>query len=104
MTCSVIAVPAVGAHPEQTWKAVPQGPDNGDITDGEDAALPDTGPSWITQALRQKIPYARVLIYNHGQLSKDDDLDSLATRLLDHVMHERKDDVGYILNHSSLSR
>jgi len=89
---------AVGAHPEQTWKAISPDQENGDTTDVDDPMLSDTGPSWITQALRPKIPYARVLIYNHGKPDKNDDLDSLATRLLDHVMDERRDNVGLMLD------
>ncbi len=90
---SVIAVSAVGAHPENTWKAVPQDEDNGDTTDGEEPSPLESGPSWITEALRKKIPYARVLIYNHGRPNKNDDLDSLAARLLEHVRVERLGDV-----------
>ena len=67
--------------------------DSGDTTDGEDGSLSDTGPSWITEALREKIDCARVLIYSHGKPNDDDDLDSLGKRLLDHVMEERRDDV-----------
>ena len=89
---------AVGAHPEQTWREAFQDQDNGDTTDAEESSLPDTGTSWITQSLRQKIPYARVLIYNHGEPNKDDDLDSLATKLLEHVISERRDDVGNLLD------
>jgi hypothetical protein len=88
----------VGAHPEETWKAISRDQENGDTTDADDPILSDTGPSWITQALRQKIPYARVLIYNHGKPDKNDDLDSLAKRLLDHVMDERRDNVGHMLD------
>jgi hypothetical protein len=82
--CSVIAVSAVGADPENTWKVMAQNQDGSYTVDRE---------SWITRALRDKIPCARVLIYNHGKPKEDDDLDSLATNLLEHVISERKGDV-----------
>jgi hypothetical protein len=98
MRPSVIAVSAVGAHPEQTWTATTQDQDEGDRADGDDSSQYASGPSWITRALREKIPCARVLIYNHGKPKEDDDLDSLATKLLEHVISERKDDVGNVLD------
>jgi len=38
-----------------------------------------------------------VLIYNHGKPKEDDDLDSLAKNLLEHVISERKGDVRHFL-------
>jgi len=85
--CSVIAISAVGADPENTWKVTVQNQDGSYTVDRE---------SWITRALRDKIPCARVLIYSHGKPKEDDDLDSLATNLLEHVISERKGDVRHM--------
>jgi hypothetical protein len=87
MGSSVVAVSAVGADPEKTWKVMTQNQDGSCTVDRE---------SWITKALRDKIPCARVLIYNYGKPKEDDGLDSLATNLLEHVISERKGDVRHI--------
>lgn len=71
----------------KTWKVIHQDQDGSHRFDRE---------SWITKALRDKIPCARVLIYNHGRPKEEDDLDSLATNLLEHVISERKGDVRHI--------
>lgn len=55
------------------------------------AKIPPEGDEIPT--LRNLIPNARVMVYNHGRPDDGDDLDSLATRLLDHVMSERSGDV-----------
>lgn len=38
-----------------------------------------------------------MLVYNHGKPKEDDDLDSLAKNLLEHVILERKGDVRHFL-------
>ncbi|KAL4917162.1 hypothetical protein BDW62DRAFT_184271 [Aspergillus aurantiobrunneus] len=68
----IIAIPAIGADPEETWT-------------GDGAESP-----WLTAELPRFIPNARVLLFDHGQLEPDDTLDSLAKRLLNKLQETRK--------------
>lgn len=71
------------------------------MTQNQDGSYTVDRESWITKALRDKIPCVRVLIYNHGKPREGDDLDSLATNLLEHVIAERKGDVRHIFFNQS---
>jgi hypothetical protein len=94
---SIIAVPAIGAHPEQTWKA--EGSQTSWITDTQPLdQIQPRGPKIPTlrDMIRDKIQSARVMIYSHGKPKDGDDLDVLAKKLLDTVISERKGDVRYM--------
>ena len=71
-----------------------RGQESDDASTDDESSQLTLGPSWVTQALRERIPCARVLIYNHGKPKEDDNLDSLATKLLEHILAERRDDVS----------
>ncbi|KAF7587154.1 hypothetical protein BBP40_007662 [Aspergillus hancockii] len=68
----IVAVPAIGADPQKTWI-------------GEDPQ-----ELWLTSELARYIPNARVLLLDHGQLGRQDDLDTLAHRLLQQIHQERQ--------------
>jgi hypothetical protein len=70
---SVVAVPAVGAEPIDTWTTGGRNSDN-----------------WLETDLLANLPIARVLYYDHGHPADDDGLTQLAYRLLDLLLTERK--------------
>ena len=52
------------------------------------------GP-WLTDELRERIPQARVLLYDHGSLKEEDTLEVLAERLLTKLEQARKSGAGF---------
>jgi hypothetical protein len=50
------------------------------------------GPPWVTCDIGKAIPTARVLVYNHGEPEDGCDINSLAQKLLDHIMSERTEE------------
>ena len=56
----------------------------------EDGRDTSHGP-WLTKELREKIPQARVILYDHGTLKEGDTLSILAERLLRKLCQLRKD-------------
>ena len=127
---SIIAVPAIGAHPKETWTPrYLQGPHEPTIrrteplstaslptalkeckgqgfapesTATEVSQKPSPSPQeldektsgishrpWLTNGLRERIPQARVLLYDHGRLDEGDTLDVLAGRLLEQICQAR---------------
>ncbi|KAL2856693.1 hypothetical protein BJY01DRAFT_242737 [Aspergillus pseudoustus] len=68
----IVAVPAIGADPEKAW-----------ASDG-------AGPPWLTTELPKLIHNARVLLLDHGEVTAEDTLESLATRLLNKLQELRK--------------
>ncbi|PWY68656.1 hypothetical protein BO70DRAFT_374330 [Aspergillus heteromorphus CBS 117.55] len=68
----IVAVPAIGADPKKTW------------VDG------DSQTPWLTSELTRVVPNARVLLFDHGHLDPQDDLESLAHRLLKWLIQERQ--------------
>ncbi|KAE8151169.1 hypothetical protein BDV25DRAFT_139154 [Aspergillus avenaceus] len=68
----IVAVPAIGADPQRTW------------FDGA------SHKPWLVSELTRHIPAARVLLLDHGQLDRGDDLDSLAHHLLEQILQERQ--------------
>lgn len=52
--------------------------------------------SWLDTELLQRMPRARVLLYNYGDL-RDDKIDTLGERLLNQLRSERKHEVCYHL-------
>ncbi|KAJ5412605.1 uncharacterized protein N7487_006964 [Penicillium crustosum] len=67
----IVAVPPIGAHHRKTW-----------IAHGATS-------SWLDTELLQRIPRARVLLYNYGDLG-DDKIDTLGEKLLNQLRSERK--------------
>ncbi|CAG8893388.1 unnamed protein product [Penicillium egyptiacum] len=67
----IVAVPPIGAQHRKTW-----------IAHGEQS-------SWLDTELLRRIPRARVLLYNYGDL-RDDKVDTLGERLLNQLRSERK--------------
>ncbi|KKK20761.1 hypothetical protein AOCH_002269 [Aspergillus ochraceoroseus] len=67
----IVAIPAIGADPEKAWIG-----DNGNAP-------------WLTTDLPKLIPNARILLLDHGELDANDDLDSLATKLLNKLQQKR---------------
>ncbi|KAG0153396.1 hypothetical protein PDIDSM_5249 [Penicillium digitatum] len=67
----IVAVPPIGAHHRKTWTAH------------------DATSSWLDTELLQRIPRARVLLYNYGDLC-DDKIDTLGKRLLNQLHTKRK--------------
>ncbi|CAI7623315.1 unnamed protein product [Penicillium glandicola] len=69
----IVCVPSIGAHHRETWRA-----------HGEES-------SWLETELLHRVPLARVLLYNYGDLH-DDTIDKLGERLLHQLHTERKHD------------
>ncbi|KAJ5142587.1 Mitochondrial substrate/solute carrier [Penicillium bovifimosum] len=67
----IVAIPPVGAHHRKTWTA------------------PGARSSWLDTGIFQRLPRARVLLYNYGDL-RNDKLDQLAVRLLNQLHSERQ--------------
>lgn len=53
---------------------------------GANSARPLRG--WLKD-LRDKVPEARILLYDHGKPKNGDGLETLARHLLDHVLKDR---------------
>ena len=71
--------------PMEKTEKYPHDPQDVD-EDGRDTSH---GP-WLTKELREKIPQARVILYNHGSLKEGDTLSILAERLLRKLCESRK--------------
>lgn len=50
---------------------------------------------WLTSELRRKVPQARVLLYDHGNMKDGDTLETLAYRLLRKLSQARKAGLGF---------
>ena len=74
---SIVAIPPIGARHRETWIA-------------HGAKL-----SWLDKELLQRVPRARVLLYNYGDL-RDDKIDTLGQRLLNQLRNEWTHEVGYM--------
>lgn len=71
-TVDIVAVPPIGAHHQKPWTT------HGSRT------------TWLKSELLQRIPKARLLLYNHGQIHEHDKIDSLGQRLLNVLLDERR--------------
>jgi len=89
---SVIAVPAVGADPESTWKTRDEIlRRNGKNYKNYGLGHPgrdDRGENWLESIILKEIPIAHILYYDHGYLGEHDNIKALATRLLDTIPSE----------------
>lgn len=72
---SIVAVPAIGADPEKTWKAEA------------------SQESWLITESRKMLGKARVMFFDHGVPAEEESLDSLAGQLLDLLRKTRNHDV-----------
>ncbi|KAJ5676170.1 hypothetical protein N7462_009067 [Penicillium macrosclerotiorum] len=70
----IVAIPPIGANHQKAW-----------------TAQNSTSP-WISTLLIRRMPRARVLLYNHGDLREHDKIDDLGQRLLNTLLDERKQD------------
>ncbi|KAJ5591483.1 uncharacterized protein N7459_001852 [Penicillium hispanicum] len=70
----IVAVPPIGANHRRTWTA--QG----------------FQTPWLETQLLQRLPRARVLLYNHGQVQEHDKIETLGRRLFNLLLDERKHD------------
>ncbi|KAJ5653203.1 hypothetical protein N7490_000206 [Penicillium lividum] len=68
----IVAIPPIGAHHQKTWTA------------------PGSNTSWLRAELVHRMPRARVMLYNHGQLHEHDKIENLGQRLLNLLLDERK--------------
>ncbi|KAG9245954.1 hypothetical protein BJ878DRAFT_499088 [Calycina marina] len=117
----IIAVPAIGGHPEKTWasrakfdpndlvprtseihkaliNAIPLSPGfsgTPTTTTVPRAHLEKLEPLWITSGIRARASNARIFLYDHGTPTEGDTLKTLATRLLRNI-----DDLRRIENSS----
>ncbi|CEJ61184.1 hypothetical protein PMG11_09722 [Penicillium brasilianum] len=68
----IVAIPPIGADHQKSWTA--QG----------------SKSPWLGTDLLNRMPRARVLLYNHGQLRERDKIDRLGQRLLNRLLEQRK--------------
>ncbi|MCJ1244358.1 hypothetical protein MMC30_001556 [Trapelia coarctata] len=97
----IIGVPAIGAHPIETWRAGRR------HTRGSGFVAEDwSTPLWIVSDIRRAIPKARVLLYDgHKQASEGERLKDLGQRLLRciHALrnHDKETRPFFLLCHST---